>query len=160
MTGTHPGALDEVRSELRSSEPLKAGGAADRIVRETLRLHQSEFLIRRTTAPVDWKGLRIPQGWHVRMCVAESHRVPESFERPDEFDPRRFLTQVSRSRYAPFGFAPHTCLGEHLARSIGRQLVAELARGYTVSALNVEPSEFNGFHWAPSSRMKLNLNPV
>jgi cytochrome P450 len=162
MTGRHPGSLEHVRRELREtgSGALKPNGAADRIVRETLRLHQSEFLIRRTKSPIEWNGFRIPAGWHIRMCIAESHRTGDSFERPDEFHPERFSTTPQRGHYTPFGFAPHLCLGEHLARAIGRHLVCEIARRYAIDAADVEPLEFNGFHWTPGSRMTLKLRVI
>ena len=141
-------------------QALKVGGLADRIVRETLRLHQSEFLMRRTKNAIEFEGYRIPAGWHVRLCIAESHRSPDAFERPMVFNPNRFLASTSRSTFAPFGFAPRACPGEHLARAIGRHFVAAAASGYDLSVSGVEPSEFTGFHWTPSSRMKLELSAI
>ena len=136
------------------------GGLADRIVRETARLRQSEFIIRRARKRIHWNGFTIPEGWHVRLCIAESHRSADAFPEPDRFDPDRFLRTPTRSRYAPFGFAPHLCPGEHLTRWIGRKLLLELARGYDVQAHDVQPWEFGGFHWRPNRAMKITLSPV
>ena len=159
VLGANPSWVSRLRDDIceRPAEAACNGGLADRIVRETLRLRQSEFLLRRTKAPVEFEGFTIPAGWHVRLCIAESHRAPDVFENPDSFDPERFSRSMSRSRYAPFGFAPHLCPGEHLARVMGRHLVVELALAWDISVSNVEPWEFSGFHWRPSGSMQVAL---
>ena len=136
---------------------LRPGGLADRLVRETLRLEQSEFLLRRVKRPIRWDGLNIPSGWYVRVCVHESHRSSEIFDRPDEFDPDRFLHPTSRTQYSPFGLAPRICPGAHFTRTIGRHLAAELATSHSVQVRDVAPLEFSGFHWRPSSRLRVSL---
>lgn len=139
---------------------MRSGGLADRIVRETLRLHQSEFLLRRVKSPIEWDGFRIPAGWHVRICVGESHRLPEMFDQPEVFDPDRFLQPPNRTRYSPFGLSPRLCPGEHLARAMGRHLAAELVSRYDCQVFGVEPQEFSGFHWRPGSHFRVALTPL
>jgi cytochrome P450 len=161
VLGEHPQWAATLRAEYSSSPAAgETGGLADRIVRETLRLRQSEFIIRRARSDIDWNGFTIPEGWHVRLCVAESHRSSDAFVQPDRFDPGRFLKTPTRARYAPFGFAPHLCPGEHLTRWIGRKLLVELARGHDIRASGVVPWEFGGFHWRPNREMKITLTPV
>lgn len=138
---------------------LAPGGLADRIVRETLRLHQSEFLLRRVKRPIRWDGMQIPAGWYIRICVQESHRSSEMFDRPDVFDPDRFLVPARRTQYAPFGLPPRVCPGAHLSRAIGRHVAAELAVGYELQVHNAEPVEFSGFHWRPGARFSVSLRP-
>lgn len=139
-----------------SEAAMRPGGLADRTVRETLRLHQSEFLLRRTRLPIQWDGYEIPAGWYVRICVQESHRNADVFEDPDVFNPDRFLKAPGRTRYSPFGMAPRFCPGELLSRSLGVHLVARLA-GYEVSVTRRAPVEFSGFHWRPGSAMRVAL---
>lgn len=141
------------------ADSLRIGGLADRMVRETLRLRQSEFLLRRTARPIEWGGFRIPQGWHVRLCIAESHRSPEAFDDPERFDPDRFLQSPGRARYSPFGLAPHLCPGEYLTRAMGRHLAAALAAKYELKVSGGEPWEFSGFHWRPNPAMRITLTP-
>lgn len=161
LLGENPHWHVTLRAECASNpEAGETGGLADRIVRETLRLRQSEFIIRRASRQIDWNGLTIPEGWHVRLCVAESHRMPEAFEAPDRFDPDQFLRTPTRTRYAPFGFAPHLCPGEHFTRWIGRKLLVELAGGHDIRATGVLPWEFGGFHWTPNMKMKIGLTGV
>lgn len=154
--GKNEWCLDRLAAELRVDRcgALQAGGMADRIVRETLRLHQSEFLLRRVRRPITWNGFRVPAGWMVRICVQESHRNSELFERPDVFDPDRFLQSLSRTRYSPFGMAPRMCPGEHLSRAIGRHLIAELST-CEISLKDSEPLEFSGFHWRPGANLRV-----
>jgi cytochrome P450 len=135
----------------------RPGGLADRMVRETLRLDQSEFLLRRVRRPIRWGEFDIPAGWFVRICVQESHRSPEAFRDPERFDPERFLDPPDRVRYSPFGVYRRLCPGEHLARAIGMHLVVELASGYDLQIVGDGPPEFSGFHWRPSPRFRVRL---
>lgn len=161
VLGENPYWAAALRAECASDpQGVEIGGLADRIIRETLRMRQSEFLIRRTRKNIEWNGFTIPEGWHVRLCVAESHRSRDAFDEPDRFDPDRFLKTPTRSRYAPFGFAPHNCPGEHLTRWIGRRLVVELARDHDIQASGVQPWDFSGFHWRPNAEMKVTLSPI
>jgi cytochrome P450 len=153
--GIHPEWLRRLAAELPDSpgDSPQAGGTADRFVRETLRLEQSEFVLRRATGPIGWHGYEIPAGWWVRVCVRESHRSPEAFE-----DPGRFLEEPGRAHYAPFGLYTRLCPGELLARSIGMHLLHELASGYEVSVIEDGPPEFSGFHWQPSDRFRVRVS--
>ncbi|MGH7543580.1 MAG: cytochrome P450 [Gemmatimonadota bacterium] len=132
-------------------------GLADRMVRETLRLDQSEFLLRRAKRPIRWGGFDIPAGWFVRVCVQESHRSHEAFDDPERFDPDRFLRPLDRTRYSPFGVYRRLCPGEHLSRAIATHLVVELASGYDLEVRGDGPPEFSGFHWRPSPRFRVRL---
>lgn len=157
--GENPLWVTRLASEIDAdrAHALQPGGLADRIVRETLRLHQSEFLLRRVKSPIQWDGLSIPAGWYIRICVQESHRSSEMFDSPDVFDPNRFLHPPSRARYSPFGLPPRICPGAHLSRAIGKHLAAELASGYELQVHNAEPLEFSGFHWRPGSRFRVSV---
>lgn len=162
VAGANPHWMQKLRHAIVAdgAAVLRVGGLADRIVRETLRLHQSEFLMRRTRKLIEFQGYRIPAGWHVRLCIAESHRSEDAFKNPTTFNPDRFLVPLPRSVYSPFGFAPRACPGEHLARAIGRHFIAALAQRYSLSVTGVEPWEFTGFHWKPNSTMNLDLSAV
>ena len=53
------------------ADPDGAGAVADRIVSETLRLAQSEFVIRQACVDVRVGDVVVPQGWLVRACLRE-----------------------------------------------------------------------------------------
>lgn len=158
LLGENPIWLERLRAQ--RAEESAANNLAARIVQETLRLEQSEFLLRRTTRAIQFEGFTIPQNWYVRMCVWESHRDPNIFEQPNIFNPDRFLNRVySRAEYAPFGLFKKSCLGEHTTLWYSKALVLELARAYEVQIRHYEKPEFSGFHWQPSSKLRVALTP-
>lgn len=139
---------------------LPPNGLAHRIVMETLRLEQSEYLIRRATRPIEVDGFVIPRGWFVRFCIQESHRDAALFEEPDTFNPDRFLAGGhGRSTLAPFGVpGPRTgCLGEHLTMTLGGVFVDEALQEFDWAVIADGASEYGGFHWRPSSRWRLSV---
>ena len=134
-----------------------------RVVMETLRLEQSEYLYRVVIQDIAHKDFVIPRGWLVRLCVQESHRDPAVFDDPQAFDPDRFLNRIfTRRQYSPFGAGlRHTCLGEKLTMTVGRIFVEELTVGYKWKTMADGPHEFSGWrHWRPSSRWRVLLEPV
>ncbi len=132
---------------------------AGRIVLETLRLEQSEYLVRRALSDIWFREKRIPRGWQIRICVRESHRDAARFEDPEAFNPDRFLDRPSAGSYVPFGMSPHACLGQFLTVAFSRALVEELARGFEWEVVEDGPREYGGFHWRPSSKLSLVLDP-
>ena len=140
---------------------IAADGAqvADAVVAETLRLHQSEYLLRRAAGEVDWDRMRLPAGRRLRICIAESHREHALFASPETFDPERFLAAEPPGAdiYRPFG-GPHTsCLGAGVALAILRMFACELAR-FEVSVTADGPSEYDDWHWRPSRGFRIGLS--
>ena len=104
MLGDNPIWIARVR--------LDTGDLDRRIVMETLRLAQSEYIARRVLRPFEIDGYRVPQDARLRICVNESHRDPAVFEAPETFDPDRFSRRrYTSAEYAPFGMLEHSCLG-------------------------------------------------
>jgi cytochrome P450 len=155
MLGDHPEWAARLAIAVRSGEAPDDGLAA-RIVAETLRLEQSEYIVRTARRPLAVGGYRIPAGWLVRLCVRESHRDPTIFAAPDRFDPDRHVgTPFDANAYAPLGMGRHTCLGRTLVQVAGAAVLETLARGFAWTATADGPREFGTFHWMPSSRLRL-----
>jgi cytochrome P450 len=133
---------------------------AQRIVRETLRLSQSEYIVRRAREPLEFDGFVIPRGWLVRVCIRDIHRRPEVFPDPRRFDPDRFLDPPGPQAYAPFGASRISCLGESMTLMFGRLLALELARGYEIAVADDGPPELGPFHWQPSGRFRVQLTSL
>jgi cytochrome P450 len=164
LAGLHLWIFKMVNDHPVVLEPVRAGvpDAGTRIVMETLRMEQSEFLYRRVTRSFEYEGLTIPAGWMIRFCIRESHRDPAVFPDPDRFDPDRFAGRTySREEYAPFGADSHACMGSHLAQFLGRLFVEELARGFDWRVVTDGPAEPGGNrpgdHWRPSSRLRVSM---
>ncbi len=56
-------------------------------------------------------GVSIPEGAFVNVSVGAANHDESRWDRPDEFDIFR-----KRFPHVAFGFGPHVCLGQHLAR--------------------------------------------
>ena len=147
--GDHPEWQEHARAD---------SGLARRIVLETLRLHQSEFIQRRALQPIEVDGYRIPAGWYVRMCVRESHQDAAIFADPQVFDPDRFLDRrFSRYEFSPFGRLEHRCIGETATIGLAAAFVTSLSNDFDWSVTRDGPPEFNRYHWRPSRRFRVRL---
>ncbi len=140
----------------------EAAHLADRIVDETLRLGQSEVLVRQVDAPVTIGEHAVPAGWHLRIGLREAHRDADVFDDPDRFDPDRFARQrFGRLEFAPFGLDHHQCVGETLVRTTAREFVLALADGYRCAGRNDGPDQVSSWrHWHPNAAWRLVLEPI
>lgn len=154
MLVNHPEWLNNLRAADENSD------LATRIVLETLRMEQSEFLIRQTTREIRFENYLIPKGWFVRLCIRESHRSAAAFEEPARFNPDRFLAhRPTREEYMPFGAFEKACLGEGLTLKLAPLFVTEIARNYDWRVMQSGPPEFSGNHWQPSSHLRIFVTP-
>jgi cytochrome P450 len=124
------------------------------IVLETLRLEQSEYLIRRAGCDIEWRGYTIPKGWMIRVCVREGHRLAPIHDAAT-FRPTR---TDSDGHVRPFGAHQHTCPGRRMTLALAGLLVKELS-GYNLLRIDHGPREFDGWHWTPSRRLRIRLVP-
>ena len=160
MLADQPAWLAKLEAETRSAGGDGEDGLAARIIAETLRLEQSESIVRTTRRPLVIGGYHIPAGWLVRICVRESHQDPASFAEPTRFDPDRFKGSWPDSDvYAPLGIGRTACLGRTFVQVAGATVLQTLARGFTWRATGDGPREFGTFHWTPSSWFRLAVAP-
>jgi cytochrome P450 len=133
----------------------------DSVVKETLRLAQSEYLYRRLLEDVEFEGMTLPKGWLVRLCVRESHRSEAVFDQPKDFDPGRFLGRKrSVTEYAPFGYGAHGCNGIALNDIICRAFLQTLASGFDWAITQDGPLERglrHWSHWQPGSSLRIGI---
>ena len=137
---------DRIREAGADDEP------ASWVVSETIRLSQSEHVLRETQCPVIVEGYTIPAGWWLRVLVRESHRDPDVFADPERFDPCRFArTMPLPSEYSPFGLDADACIGEVLTRMFATVVARELSFGCRLEPTADGPAVFSAHnHWAPS----------
>ncbi len=132
------------------------------IVHETLRLAQSEYIYRKVIRSIKFDGFEIPKGWFIRICVAEAHRQDPPFDRPEVFDPARFVNQrFSSNEFSPFGLDQHACLGAQLTLFVSRAFVDVLAHDFDVRVVaDGVPERGNRHwnHWRPSSKFRIALS--
>jgi cytochrome P450 len=156
----HLGENPEWASRLVTSSRTGDGqrDLTDRIIQETLRISQSEYLYRRIQRDITFDGFRLPKGWLLRVCVAESHRDPKVFKDPERFDPDRFVRDYPRTAFSPFGSGRHACNGVPLAMEITRAFLEELSRScdWSIAGDATREREFRHWsHWRPGSGLRL-----
>jgi cytochrome P450 len=136
------------------------------VLQELVRLYPVGWLIPRTSARDDViDGHRVPAGSTMLISPYVTHRLPRYWDRPDEFDPDRFLpgAPANRHRYAyfPFGGGPHLCLGSHLFEVEAALIVATLLRRYRVhvpDAARITPIPAASLR--PRQHVRLRLRPA
>jgi cytochrome P450 len=155
----HPEWIEPIRAEAATT-PHDENGIANRFIRETLRLQQSEHIYRQVLRDIHFQDMRIPKGWLLRIGVRESHRSPAVFPHPEAFQPDRFLDpHPPKSAYSPFGFLRRACIGEQLTRFIARVYLYELLCGFDLRLAARESEDFRGWHWTPGSAFRVALQP-
>ncbi|MET0406092.1 MAG: cytochrome P450 [Cystobacter sp.] len=115
-----------------------------RVFDESMRLYPPAWLISRVALADDvLGGYPLPAGSIVVMLPYVIHRHPDYWERPDVFDPDRFLPERSRTRpryaWLPFGGGQRMCIGSGLALLEAHLTLAMLARRYHFQAMPGHP---------------------
>jgi cytochrome P450 len=105
------------------------------VIDETLRLYPPAYALSRFGNRADSVG-----GYDVRanaaisLCPFITHRMPEFWRQPLEFDPDRFdpaqNTNRHRFAYIPFGAGPRQCIGESFSLTEGVLVAAAIAQRF------------------------------
>jgi cytochrome P450 len=74
-----------------------------------------------------------------------THRHPDLWERPEEFDPERFTPERSAARpeyaYFPFGGGPRRCIGNQFAMMEAQLILAMTVQAFSLHAVPGHPVE-------------------
>jgi cytochrome P450 len=101
----HPALHDQIRADPDLLGPF---------IEEVLRLHPPEHMVPRiATAAVELRGVTIPAGARVQLCVSAANRDPAQFTEPAEI-----RLQRTHHRHFAFGNGIHHCIGSRLAREV------------------------------------------
>lgn len=117
------------------------------VLEESMRLYPPAWAIGRFAIGEDVIGdFRLPAGSQVVMSQYVTHRHPEFWTRPEEFDPERFAPERSAARprfaYFPFGGGPRMCIGADFAMIEAQLTLAAVAQRYRlrlVPGRRIEP---------------------
>lgn len=158
----HAAERPELLARIRHESPDTPGRSfAEAFALETLRMDQSERLMRRVQRNFVFDGHLIPKHATVRVCLWESHKSPAVFPSPFEFDPARFLEKPpSGEEFAPFGLDHHRCPFGDMSTRMCVEFLRALARRYTVEAVADGQPIRGAYHWEPSSNFGVRLRPV
>ncbi|MBY8861906.1 cytochrome P450 [Nocardia sp. CA2R105] len=115
LFAAHPGQLALVRAN-----PKLVPGAFNEALRYWAPVHAWG---RRATEDVVIDDLVIPAGAKVAILFGAGNRDPRHYENPDAF-----LVERAPTDHLSFGYGPHGCAGQGLARLEGHAVVEALAR--------------------------------
>ncbi len=124
------------------------------IINETLRLnspsHSADREVRREVALSTGESVR-PR-CPITISIMNTHRDPDYWQDPDQFDPERFLGPRDQGAhpcaFMPFGHGRHKCIGEMLALAQIYTFILTLARRGSITIENKKPLQ-------PRMRMSL-----
>jgi cytochrome P450 len=125
----------EQQSELRYTEA---------VVQEAMRLYPPAHVIgREAVEACEIGGYDVPAGTTLFMSPWVLHRDPRYFERPDTFDPDRWMNgleqRLPKFVYHPFGGGPRLCIGKSFAMMESVLLLATIARKFRLTWLESRP---------------------
>jgi sterol 14-demethylase len=96
-----------------------------------------------------YEGFTVPKGDVVLSCPSVSHRLPECFKEPDEFQPERFLPPRSEGEdvldtkqwmFIAFGEGKHQCLGRDFAFLQVKTIFSYLFRHFDWEMIAPQPT--------------------
>ncbi len=131
------------------------------IVSESLRLYPAVWVISRTAVKsVFVEGLEFPAKTRFISPLTILHRHELYWEKPNEFNPGRFLISASRPRmsYAPFGVGGYSCLGLRLAGFAMEKYVGMLNQKYTLMPVGPMPKTRGSVTLTSQKPMFLSMN--
>jgi cytochrome P450 len=161
LLGDAPEWAERLREVARTKSASEAHALAWCIVRETLRLEQSEYVYRRAKREIQFRGFTIPRNWRVRVLIREGHRDPELFPNPECFDPSRWLgPEKPGAHFQPFGLDAHACPGAPLTEALTCLILTEFGRANDWQVVSDGPREYGWAHWQPSSKLRLVVTPA
>ena len=138
--------------------PEQTQTLAKAFVLETLRMDQSERLMRNVKQDIVFDGYTIPKDATVRICMWEAHKDADAFPDPFAFNPQRFLDPGSPgSGFSPFGLDHHHCPFSNMSIELCMVFLRALARGYTITPAGSGPAVRGAFHWEPAGSFSVAL---
>jgi cytochrome P450 len=149
---------DRIRTNSRQGPEAKMS-MAEAFVMETLRMDQSERLIRCVQRDLVFENFLIPKYATVRLCLWESHKSSAHFPEPFTFKPGRFLEQDFKGdQYSPFGLDHHRCPFSQVAIRLSTIFLRQLACDYSVQAVSDGAPIRGAYHWEPARQFCIQLN--
>ena len=168
----HPDALARARDEVRRVAGTPEGFTPERLagldyleacIHETLRLKPvAPFTVLETLRETTIGDVRLDPGTLV-WCVMRHDSVSAGhFERPDTFDPQRWLSDANETSAdtshakrisMPFGAGPRTCPGRYLALLEMKMALAMLLGSFDIESVEVPEGE-------AEERMSFTMVPV
>ncbi|MFC5959616.1 cytochrome P450 [Streptomyces pratens] len=115
LFGSHPDQLDLVRED-----PSRVPAAFNEVLRFWAPI---QAWGRRATKDIDIDGTVIPAGAQIAILLGAGNHDPRHYENPDSF-----LVERNPVDHLSFGYGPHGCAGQGLARLEAHAVIEALSR--------------------------------
>ena len=128
------------------------------IFAEAVRLYPSIWIVERRAKQADnIGGFDIPRGSSVLISPYLMHRHPDFWDDPDTFNPGQHAGTVNRPRHAyiPFGLGAHRCVGLHMAKAIGADVIGQVFAQFKLRATTTTPPFDAGITLRPKGQLLL-----
>jgi cytochrome P450 len=139
-------AFDEIHAHLDGRNPIAADipqlPLLTAIFQESMRLYPPGWgELRQALEPDEIAGYPIPRKALIVLCQWVTHRHPDFWQNPEQFDPSRFLNSESYERFAyfPFGGGPRICIGMQMSLLQGPLVLATILQRYRVQLVPDHP---------------------
>ena len=143
LTGKHADVRNKIASEISQlpNEPLTAAHLSQlnytkAALNETLRLYPpTSALSTQTVQDIQLGDYTISKGTTVLLSMYTTHHSPRLWDKPDTFNPDRFLGTAATERHKfaffPFGGGVHNCIGKHFAELEMLLIIASFFREFS-----------------------------
>lgn len=122
---------------------------------EVLRFETPVQHFMRTAGPnAEVGGIKIPEGDWVMVSYLAANFDPEAFSEPESFN----IDRKGESRHLAFGYGPHVCLGQHLARIEMKILFEELISRIDAICLSGNVRRIESNFVTGAKRMPVNVH--
>jgi cytochrome P450 len=169
----HPGVERDLHAEIDrvvgdrppTYDDLPALMYTRMVFEETMRITPSVWAYDRRAREEDVvEGYRIPKDTKIALSPYVMHHHPKYWDRPDHFNPLRFLPEeaAKRPQYAffPFGGGPRRCIGFRFAMLEGQLIIATLAQSFRTRLKPGHPVEpVARLNFPPKFGLQMYLEP-
>lgn len=173
--GRHPQVLEQARQEQialaqtgeLNLEQIGKMTYLDQILQEIERLHPPVGGgFRGVVKPFEFNGYHVPKGWLALYSIIITHKQPDIYPNPDQFDPDRFSPDRQEHKQKPFsligfGGGARICIGIAFAKLEMKIIASHLLRRYHWEILpnqNLEPFPIPTLR--PKDGLKVKFRPL
>ncbi len=137
--GFYPVVQKRIAAEAR--KPVDQRAFTESHIKETMRMFPAAAILgRRAERDITLGSLNIKRNSGVIIPVIALHRHRKYWERPDEFDPRRFMGfSPEPMTYLPFGAGPRVCLAAGFAMMEMKIILCKILEQYRIRPTQHHP---------------------